>query len=61
MDNKVAGDIMFQVLKRMIIEENKALFKIISEEHNISYSELVEKYLKPEYYLPLILKDGKQS
>lgn len=59
MDNKVVGDTMFQVLKRMIITENKALFKIISKEHNISYSELEEKYLKPEYYLPLVVKDGK--
>lgn len=51
------GDMMFRVLTSMIMKENEALFKTISQEHNLNLSDLKKKYLKPEYYLPLVHKD----
>ena len=56
---KSVGDMMFGVLKNIIIEENKALFKTLAKEHKLNYVDLEKKYLKPEYYLPLVLKDDK--
>jgi hypothetical protein len=40
---------------RALQEHDYKLFlKKISEKHNIDYDILIEKYLKPEYYLPII-------
>jgi hypothetical protein len=50
------GDLAFSMLKNIIIAENKELFRKISEKYKIDYNELAEKYLKPEYYLPLVTK-----
>jgi hypothetical protein len=60
MDHKIKGDMMFQVLKNVIIEENKELLKIIARHHNLNYVDLEKKYLKPEYYLPLVVKDEQR-
>ena len=61
MDYKVNGDMMFQILKNVIIAENKELLKIIAKHHNLNYDVLQKKYLKPEYYLPLVLKDEQRK
>lgn len=50
MDNKVA----FGVIKNVIIEQNKELLKIIATKHNLDYDALVDKYIRPAYYLPVI-------
>jgi hypothetical protein len=61
MDYKIKGDMMFQVLKEVIIKENKELLKIIAKHHNLNYVDLEKKYLKPEYYLPLVAKDEQRT
>lgn len=48
--------IICQLFKNIIIEQNKSFLKMISEKHDISYDLLLEKYLRPEFYLPVIIK-----
>jgi hypothetical protein len=48
----------FDVLKNVIIEQNKILLKLIAEKYEMDYEELLQKYLKPAYYLPVV---GKSS
>lgn len=50
------GDAAFAVIKNVIINENKELFKKIAQKYKMDYTELEKKYLKPEYYLPLVTK-----
>lgn len=49
------GDFAFQLIKNLIIEQNKILLQQIAKSHNLDLEELIAKYLKPEYYLPYIL------
>ena len=51
MDNKM----IFNIFKNVIIEQNKVLLKQISDKYNIDYDYLVEKYIDPQYYLPVIM------
>lgn len=51
MDNKM----IFDIFKNIIIEQNKILLKQIAEKHNLEYEYLLEKYIVPQYYLPVIL------
>jgi hypothetical protein len=44
-------------MRNIIIEQNKLFLKMIANKYNISYDMLIEKYLKPEYYLPVIIKN----
>ncbi len=46
---------IFDIFKNIIIEQNKVLLLQVSEKCGIDYETLLEKYLKPEYYLPVIL------
>jgi len=46
----------FDLFKNIIIQENTILLKKISETTGIEENILIEKYLKPEYYLPIITK-----
>lgn len=55
------GDTMFKILKQIIIEENKALLKLIADSQGLDYHRLEEKYLRPDYYLPLVVKDHKKD
>ncbi len=57
MDIKLKGDFMFKILKNVIIEENKELLNIIAKRYKKDPNELQQKYLRQEYYLPLVLKD----
>lgn len=57
MDNKVIYDkLIFDVFKTVIIEQNKLLLKEVSSKFGLDYEELLKKYIKPEYYLPVIEK-----
>lgn len=53
MENKVILD----VFKNIIIEQNKEFLKEVSKAYNIDYDYLINKYLKPEYYLPIVKKN----
>lgn len=59
MTNTRKGDVMLDIITRMIIEENKELLKIIASKYQKNYKELEEKYIRPEYYLPLVRKCTK--
>ena len=57
MQIKRKGDLSFQLIKHIIIAENKALLEIVARTYGIPLASLTEKYLRPEYYLPLVTKD----
>lgn len=62
MDSKITFEKMvFDVFKTIIIEQNKVLLKEIAEKFNLDYDELLIKYIKPEYYLPVIETGMKTS
>lgn len=46
---------IFNIFKNVIIEQNKVLLKQIADKYNLDYDYLVEKYIDPQYYLPVIL------
>lgn len=51
----------FQIFKNIIIEQNKVLIKKIAVETGVDEEELLEKYLQPAYYLPIITKSTSQN
>ncbi len=55
MDNKI----MFDLFKNIIKEQNKELLSQVAKVTGKDEAELVEKYIKPEFYLPII--DRKKS
>jgi hypothetical protein len=57
MDYQVKGDFMFKILKNIIIEENKELLNIIAKRYKKDIKMLEQKYLRQEYYLPLVLNN----
>jgi hypothetical protein len=62
MDSKVTFEKMvFDVFKTIIIEQNKVLLKEVAEKFNLDYDELLIKYIKPEYYLPVIENTKSKS
>jgi iron uptake system EfeUOB component EfeO/EfeM len=52
MDKKMT----FDVFKNIIIEENKKLIKQIAITFNKDEQYLLDKYITPTYYLPIISK-----
>lgn len=56
MDNKIMNKMIFDIFKNIIIEQNKELFKEIAKINIISEKKLLEIYLKPEFYLPIVIK-----
>lgn len=55
MDNKISYEkLIFDIFKSVIIEQNKLLLKEVSLRFGLDYQELLDKYIKPEYYLPVI-------
>jgi mRNA deadenylase 3'-5' endonuclease subunit Ccr4 len=50
MDEKM----MFAAIKNTIIEQNKAFLLDLSKKFKLDYNYLCEKYIKPEYYLPIV-------
>lgn len=57
MDCKVT----FDVIKNIIIEQNKVFLKEIADATGLDYDMLCEKYLRREYYLPLVLKTSSTN
>lgn len=51
---------IFDIFKTIIIEQNKILLKEIAERFDLDYSMLLDKYIRPEYYLPVIVKKNKK-
>lgn len=47
-------EIGFQMFKYITIAQNRALLKQIAKDFNLSESHLMERYLKAEYYLPVV-------
>lgn len=53
-------EMSFQMFKYMTIAQNKELIKQIAKDFKLSESILLERYLKPEYYLPVVQKNDRQ-
>lgn len=47
---------IFDIFKTVIIEQNKVLLKEIAIKFDLDYDTMIEKYIKPEYYLPILMK-----
>ena len=47
-------EIGFQMFKYITIAQNRALIKQIAADFGMNESRLLERYLKQEYYLPII-------
>lgn len=56
MDTKVKKDreLGFEMIKNILIEQNKHLLKQIAKDFERSENNLLKRYLKPEYYLPIV-------
>jgi hypothetical protein len=50
------SEVGFDMLSRIIKEQNKELLKQIAKDFNRDESRLMKRYLKPEYYLPVVIK-----
>lgn len=61
MDYKIKGDFMFQLLKLTIVAENHKLLELVAKKYNKDYDNLKEKYIRPEFYLPLVIEDGPKD
>jgi hypothetical protein len=46
-------EITFQLIKNVIIKQNEEFLKDIAQKLNMPSSVLLEKYIRPEYYLPI--------
>lgn len=55
------SEIGFNTFKYMTIKQNRELLAQIAKDFNLSESKLLEKYLKPEYYLPVIIHNGRRD
>lgn len=57
MDSKIIYEkLIFDVFKTIIIEQNKLLLRELATKFDLNYEELLKKYIKPEYYLPVVEK-----
>jgi hypothetical protein len=54
--NKSLDDLVFEMFKTIIIEQNKVLLKKVANDNNISGEHMLQTYLQPAYYLPVLLK-----
>lgn len=50
MDEKV----VFSTIKETIIAQNRAFLLDLSKRFKLDYEYLCEKYIRPEYYLPIV-------
>lgn len=53
---KQEGAVMFEIIKRIIRNENIKLMERIAREYKMDVDYLIETYIKPEYYLPIVDK-----
>lgn len=54
---KSLDDIVFSLFKNIIYEQNKALLRSVAKACKLNEEELLHEYLRPEYYLPIIIKE----
>lgn len=52
---------IFDIFKNIIIANNIQLIKEIAKLKNLNEKELLDKYIKPEYYLPLLIQELKKE
>lgn len=52
---------VFNMIKNIIIEQNKQLLRKVAQNTGLDESYLLDKYLRPEYYLPIFLKDANKN
>lgn len=52
---------IFDIFKSVIIEQNKMMLKDVARQFDLDYDTLLEKYIKPEYYLPVIVRTHDTS
>ena len=50
------SEIGFNIMKNIIKIQNKKLLKAIAIEYDMDYQTLVDSYIRPEYYLPIVQK-----
>lgn len=50
------SEVGFALFKNIIIEQNKRLLEQIAKDHGRDIGKLMDKYIKPEFYLPIIQK-----
>jgi hypothetical protein len=57
------SDVIFSVFKNIIIEQNKMLLKEIAKDSGKNEKNLLDRYLRPEFYLPIITntKNGSKE
>lgn len=55
MNNKM-NKMVFDMFKNIIIEQNKELLHQVSQLTGKDEKILLEKYIKPDFYLPIIIK-----
>lgn len=53
--NMSQSEATFNMISSMIKEQNKELLKQVAKVTNIPYQDLIDKYLKPDYYLPIVM------
>jgi hypothetical protein len=52
---------IFTILTNIIMKQNSLLLKEIAKQHNIDEDYLMQKYLQPSYYLPVISSSKPSS
>jgi len=57
MDSEVA----FNMFKNMIIAQNKELLKRLAKDLKRNEQAMIDRYVKPEFYLPIIQTNGHKS
>lgn len=55
------SEVVFMMFKNMIIKQNKELLKRIAKDHGKSENALLDRYIKPDYYLPIIQSYGSKK
>lgn len=55
------SEVVFAIFKNIIIEQNKRLLEMIARDYNKNAEALESKYIKPEFYLPIIQKHERGS
>lgn len=56
MENKIVCDVFTNIIK----EQNRAFLAEIAKAYNLDYKYLEKKYIKPEYYLPIITSSASK-
>ncbi len=51
----------FEMFKNIIIEQNKELLRQVAKITGKDEQILMEKYIKPDFYLPIILKSNSNN